>query len=92
MAATGSVNRAVMRQGAPNERRAVRSAHLSTRNSLRLISIVLMLVVWWIISLFVNKLFLPSPISVAKSFVTLTAHGGLLSATLDSLEIGRAHV
>jgi ABC-type nitrate/sulfonate/bicarbonate transport system permease component len=87
MAVTGSVEPTVVSQGTAARRQVVRTERIGTRNSLRLISVVLMLVIWQIISYFVKPLFLPSPISVAKSFASLTAHGGLLSATWESLEV-----
>lgn len=75
------------RRGAPGSRRMVRVSRLRARNSLRVISVVLMVLIWWLVSLSVDPLFLPSPFAVAKSFVDLIAHDGLLAATLDSLKI-----
>lgn len=65
----------------------VRRSILAERNTLRVVSIVVLIGIWEIISLFVDPLFLPGPWSVAKSLESLTVHGGIWGATVTSVRV-----
>lgn len=63
----------------------IRRTWFPERNSLRLLSIAILILGWEIASLHLRPLFLPSPGLVASSFVHLYENGQLGGATLDSL-------
>jgi len=65
----------------------VRTTWLGERNSLRVLSVILLLVAWELIGVHVNPLFLPTPTSVGQTVVALALAGTLLQATWVSLEL-----
>ncbi len=54
-------------------------------NAYRLILLTILIVIWQIISMFLGRMFLPSPAGVAAAAVELFANGTIQDATLSSL-------
>jgi len=72
---------------APAERRSVAQAIRGSDWTIRVLAVLGLLTVWWIASMIMGRLLMPSPARTVESFVSLIENGELVNAWLETLFI-----